>query len=223
MNAHKKTQPTHARVNCALKDLSCYSPLSKFLNFTILASNASSSSTKLTQDRKGLFKACNGAECKGGVRAGTESAGVEAEETLAESRRDLAQISVRRYCRGRSSSGLDNVAWESTDSLSLSEFRSRTSNAGLLPLPIPHVGGSVIPFLERFVPLPLITISRALLRGGMSIFVLPIFEKHQKKLEVIKAKEHKNTVADRHTEPVGKSSNHFGEPDWDRRKDWLKI
>ena len=47
MNAHNKTQLTHARINCALKDSSCDSPLSKTLKFTILASNASSSSTKV--------------------------------------------------------------------------------------------------------------------------------------------------------------------------------
>ncbi|KAG5606383.1 hypothetical protein H5410_027875 [Solanum commersonii] len=67
MNAHKKTQLTHARINCALKDLSCDSPLPKNLKLTLLASNASSSSTKLIQDQKGIFKACNGAECKGMV------------------------------------------------------------------------------------------------------------------------------------------------------------
>ncbi|KAG5631650.1 hypothetical protein H5410_003367, partial [Solanum commersonii] len=37
MNAHKKTQLTHARINCAPKDSSCDSPLSKILKFTILA------------------------------------------------------------------------------------------------------------------------------------------------------------------------------------------
>ncbi|KAG5606422.1 hypothetical protein H5410_027914, partial [Solanum commersonii] len=47
MNAHNKTQLTHARINCALKDSSCGSPLSKMLKFIILASNASSSSTKV--------------------------------------------------------------------------------------------------------------------------------------------------------------------------------
>ncbi|KAG5585629.1 hypothetical protein H5410_046063 [Solanum commersonii] len=65
MNAHKKTQHTHARINCALKDLSCDSPLPKNLKLIILSSSASSSSTKLTQDQKDLFKACNGDECKG--------------------------------------------------------------------------------------------------------------------------------------------------------------
>uniref|UniRef100_M1DRH4 Uncharacterized protein n=1 Tax=Solanum tuberosum TaxID=4113 RepID=M1DRH4_SOLTU len=47
MNAHNKTQLTHARINCALKDSSCDSPLSKIIKFTILDSNASSSSTKV--------------------------------------------------------------------------------------------------------------------------------------------------------------------------------
>ncbi|KAG5590042.1 hypothetical protein H5410_040556 [Solanum commersonii] len=47
MNAHNKTQLTYARINCALKDSSCDLPLSKMLKFTILASNASSSSTKV--------------------------------------------------------------------------------------------------------------------------------------------------------------------------------
>ncbi|KAG5631224.1 hypothetical protein H5410_002941 [Solanum commersonii] len=64
INLHNKAQLTHARINCILKDSSCETPLSKILKLTILASNASSSSTKLTQDQKGFFKACNGAECK---------------------------------------------------------------------------------------------------------------------------------------------------------------
>ncbi|KAG5585082.1 hypothetical protein H5410_045516 [Solanum commersonii] len=97
MNVHNKTQLTHARINCILKDSSCDTSLLKILKLTILASNASSSSTKfrnqmqrslsqrrtqymlspiglpvfsnqqlfqLTQDQKGLFKACNGAKCK---------------------------------------------------------------------------------------------------------------------------------------------------------------
>ncbi|KAG5585352.1 hypothetical protein H5410_045786 [Solanum commersonii] len=45
MNAHNKTKFTHAKINCTLKDSSCESPISKNLLFTILASNASSSST----------------------------------------------------------------------------------------------------------------------------------------------------------------------------------
>ncbi|KAG5585684.1 hypothetical protein H5410_046118, partial [Solanum commersonii] len=47
MNAHKKTQLTHAKINCALKDSGYDSPFSKNLKLTILASNASSSSTKV--------------------------------------------------------------------------------------------------------------------------------------------------------------------------------
>ncbi|KAG5631365.1 hypothetical protein H5410_003082 [Solanum commersonii] len=69
-------------IKCALKDSSCDSPIPKNLMLTILASNASSSSTKvfkyphtrndslftqwfiLTQDEEGLFKPCNWVECK---------------------------------------------------------------------------------------------------------------------------------------------------------------
>ncbi|KAG5619700.1 hypothetical protein H5410_004918 [Solanum commersonii] len=47
MNAHNKTQLTHARFNCSLKDSGFDSPLLKMLKFIILASNASSSSTKV--------------------------------------------------------------------------------------------------------------------------------------------------------------------------------
>ncbi|KAG5615089.1 hypothetical protein H5410_014913, partial [Solanum commersonii] len=47
MNVQKKTQLTHARINCVLKYSSCDSQLSKILKFTILASNASSSLTKV--------------------------------------------------------------------------------------------------------------------------------------------------------------------------------
>ncbi|KAG5605718.1 hypothetical protein H5410_027210 [Solanum commersonii] len=47
MNAHKKTQLIHARINCAIKDSSCDSPLPNNLKLTILASNASSSLTKV--------------------------------------------------------------------------------------------------------------------------------------------------------------------------------
>ncbi|KAG5590734.1 hypothetical protein H5410_041248 [Solanum commersonii] len=54
-----QTQLTHTRINCILKDSSCDTPLSKILKLTILASNSSPSSTNLTQDQKGLFKACN--------------------------------------------------------------------------------------------------------------------------------------------------------------------
>ncbi|KAG5599704.1 hypothetical protein H5410_031074, partial [Solanum commersonii] len=82
MNAHNKTQFTYAKNKCALKDSICDSPISKNLMPTILASNASSSLTKVfkcphtrndsiftqwfivTQDQKGLLMVCNGAECK---------------------------------------------------------------------------------------------------------------------------------------------------------------
>ncbi|KAG5590882.1 hypothetical protein H5410_041396, partial [Solanum commersonii] len=97
MNGHNKTQLTHAKINCALKDSSCDLPLLKNFKLTILASNTSSSLTKLrnqiqrshsqrctqcmtspiglpifsnqplfqlTQDQKGIYKACNRAECK---------------------------------------------------------------------------------------------------------------------------------------------------------------
>ncbi|KAG5616397.1 hypothetical protein H5410_016221 [Solanum commersonii] len=47
MNAHNKTQLTHAMTNYALKDSNCDSSLSKMLKLTIRASNASSSSTKV--------------------------------------------------------------------------------------------------------------------------------------------------------------------------------
>ncbi|KAG5615902.1 hypothetical protein H5410_015726, partial [Solanum commersonii] len=85
MNAHNKTQFTYARINSILKDSNCDTPSPKILMLTILATCASSSLTKvskcphesdttltlkkrntmyLTQDQKGLSKACNGAECK---------------------------------------------------------------------------------------------------------------------------------------------------------------
>ncbi|KAG5606055.1 hypothetical protein H5410_027547 [Solanum commersonii] len=51
MDAYNKVQLTHAMINCALKDSNCDSPLSKMLKFTILASNASSSSTKVLKYR----------------------------------------------------------------------------------------------------------------------------------------------------------------------------
>ncbi|KAG5609762.1 hypothetical protein H5410_021043 [Solanum commersonii] len=47
MNADKKSQLTCTRINFALKDSICDSPLPKNLKLTILASNASSSSTKV--------------------------------------------------------------------------------------------------------------------------------------------------------------------------------
>ncbi|KAG5585756.1 hypothetical protein H5410_046190, partial [Solanum commersonii] len=90
MNIHNKTQITHEKINCVLKDSSCDTPLLKILMITILATNIRNqiqyshsergtqcmflpiglplfshrSSIRLTQDKKGLFKACNGAECK---------------------------------------------------------------------------------------------------------------------------------------------------------------
>lgn len=47
MNVHKKTQLTHARIKCALKDSSCETPLSKNMKLIILASNATLSLTNL--------------------------------------------------------------------------------------------------------------------------------------------------------------------------------
>ncbi|KAG5619605.1 hypothetical protein H5410_004823 [Solanum commersonii] len=47
MNVHNKTQFTHARINCVPKDSTCDTPLPKILELAILASNASSSSTKV--------------------------------------------------------------------------------------------------------------------------------------------------------------------------------
>ena len=47
MNAHKNTQLTYARINCALKDLSCDLQLPKNFKLTIFASNESSSTTKV--------------------------------------------------------------------------------------------------------------------------------------------------------------------------------
>ncbi|KAG5610086.1 hypothetical protein H5410_021367, partial [Solanum commersonii] len=46
MNAHNKTRFTYARINCVLKDSSCDTPLPNILMLAILASCASSSSTK---------------------------------------------------------------------------------------------------------------------------------------------------------------------------------
>ena len=45
MNAHNKTQFTYAKIKCVLKVSSCDLPISTNLMLTILASNASSSST----------------------------------------------------------------------------------------------------------------------------------------------------------------------------------
>ncbi|KAG5631423.1 hypothetical protein H5410_003140 [Solanum commersonii] len=46
MNAYNKTQFTYAMINCVLKDSSCDTPLPKILILAILATCASSSSTK---------------------------------------------------------------------------------------------------------------------------------------------------------------------------------
>ncbi|KAG5600073.1 hypothetical protein H5410_031443, partial [Solanum commersonii] len=46
MNAHNKTQFTYARITCVLKDSNCDTPLPKILVLAILATCASSSSTK---------------------------------------------------------------------------------------------------------------------------------------------------------------------------------
>ncbi|KAG5615277.1 hypothetical protein H5410_015101 [Solanum commersonii] len=46
MSAHNKTQFTYARINCVLKDSSCDTLLPKILMLAILATCASSSSTK---------------------------------------------------------------------------------------------------------------------------------------------------------------------------------
>ena len=43
-NAQNKTQLTHARIKCALKDSSCGTPLSYIFSLTVLSSNKSSSS-----------------------------------------------------------------------------------------------------------------------------------------------------------------------------------
>ncbi|KAG5605465.1 hypothetical protein H5410_026957 [Solanum commersonii] len=77
MNAHNKTQFTYVKILCVPKDSSCDTPFSKILKLAILASNASSISTKVFEcphrkddsilshkDQKGLFKACNGAKYK---------------------------------------------------------------------------------------------------------------------------------------------------------------
>ncbi|KAG5586390.1 hypothetical protein H5410_046824, partial [Solanum commersonii] len=47
MNAHKKSQLIRAKINCALKDSSCDSPLPKNLKLNILPLYASSSPTKV--------------------------------------------------------------------------------------------------------------------------------------------------------------------------------
>ena len=47
MNTHKNTQLTYARINCALKDLSCDLQLPKNFKLTIFASNANSRKRKV--------------------------------------------------------------------------------------------------------------------------------------------------------------------------------
>ncbi|KAG5595134.1 hypothetical protein H5410_036366, partial [Solanum commersonii] len=49
MNAHSKTQFTYARITCVLKDSNCDTPLPKILMLAILATCASSSSTKVSK------------------------------------------------------------------------------------------------------------------------------------------------------------------------------
>ena len=49
MNAHNKTQFTYARINCVLIDSNCDTPSPKILMLTILATCASSSSTKISK------------------------------------------------------------------------------------------------------------------------------------------------------------------------------
>ncbi|KAG5586330.1 hypothetical protein H5410_046764 [Solanum commersonii] len=85
-----------------------------------------------------------GTGATGGVGAGTESTGVDTGGTLAESGRDLARILACRDCREWSFSVSKNVVWGP----SLTELCSRASNTGLLPFPLPHIGGSYLPFLE---------------------------------------------------------------------------
>ncbi|KAG5571622.1 hypothetical protein H5410_061388, partial [Solanum commersonii] len=46
MNIHNKIQITYAKINCVLKDSSCDTPLPEILMVAILATCASSSSTK---------------------------------------------------------------------------------------------------------------------------------------------------------------------------------
>ena len=47
MNVHNKTQFAYGRINCVLNDSCCDTTLPKILKLAILASNASSSSTKV--------------------------------------------------------------------------------------------------------------------------------------------------------------------------------
>ncbi|KAG5631665.1 hypothetical protein H5410_003382 [Solanum commersonii] len=69
--------------------------------------------------------ATGGTRAIGGVGAGTESVGADTRGNLAESERDLAQISARQDCKGWSSLGSEKVSQESAYTL---------SNMGLLPL-----------------------------------------------------------------------------------------
>ncbi|KAG5580567.1 hypothetical protein H5410_051194 [Solanum commersonii] len=49
MNIHNKTQINHAKINCILKDSSSDTPLPKIHMLAILATYASSSSTKVSK------------------------------------------------------------------------------------------------------------------------------------------------------------------------------
>ncbi|KAG5615913.1 hypothetical protein H5410_015737, partial [Solanum commersonii] len=49
MNAHNKAQFTYARITCVLKDSNCVTLLSQILMLVILATCASSSSTKVSK------------------------------------------------------------------------------------------------------------------------------------------------------------------------------
>ncbi|KAG5599467.1 hypothetical protein H5410_030837 [Solanum commersonii] len=82
MNAYNKTQFTYARITCVLNNSNCDTPLPKILMLAILATCASSSSTKvskcphvcpyfpidfrfgLLKIKKSLSKACNGLSAK---------------------------------------------------------------------------------------------------------------------------------------------------------------
>ncbi|KAG5619680.1 hypothetical protein H5410_004898 [Solanum commersonii] len=88
MNIHNKTQITHLKINCILKDSSCDTPLPKILMLAIFDTSANQeldatltlkkrnttdvfthrlanrSSVWLTQDQQGLSTVCNGDECK---------------------------------------------------------------------------------------------------------------------------------------------------------------
>ena len=49
MNAHNKAQFTYARITCVVKDSNCDTPSPKILMLVILATYASSSSTKVSK------------------------------------------------------------------------------------------------------------------------------------------------------------------------------